>query len=1185
MAANVLHWVLLVVTWICWVLGVVLPIVELTPFPVLQNQDLPNFVGYGHMFEVTHKSTWETLHLLHDKQYLVAFSILLTCSVIVPFLKLFTASVVLLHSSFKHPQVITVLANLSSYQLVNLFLGILFIGFCNTEAFAAHLRIGFVCFGAYCLLSQALMLALENEINPVVGLGPEEEDVENLGLDGTLLSSHGGGSRGHMDSLDSMESTMTSTATSKARKSRMLEVDVYTSLMNSLAVGGLAFYGASQPMLDTAITFNGIALSRTTLGLQDIAVRVSHETGTLVCVAMALSVVGVPLLVAALALTGEALRRYGDTGRKGLSQNLLHLARALAPWITADVFSLSMITFLFSVQGEHLHTTIPDGTLLGITSDWFSGFYVGLGIGAAGFSLKFKAVHWPKEDDFDDLLLTEEQYLARRRMSIADTSMLTVEPGGTMTTDFSTGGSSQMGFTDQGPQYAVVPMMEQDDSSEQETSSPAQRQGRPASPPARLPSVSSPPSASASVQHGRKGPSVRFSSDDSPPSGCAAAKHGRSSHTGDEPVPMAMGGSAGDAPPAPAGLRRDGSATDLHLGSAANVEDGSAPAASSSSSAAQQQPVDDSSIVRTTTEAAESVAEGRGFVEEAAGPAKGAESGASGTASKDAQVDGVAGEVGNDSVPEGLGSEKGSATEVDGGVAKEAFEAGPARLDEEDEVATGVDGDGCTEGPAFASAPPGVQTGAADVAEPPVEGQPADVASQDDARPTAEPSADGAPSDASADVSFATTSASETLSFLVPAVVEPVVVEPVESPSKRGLLGPRGFGIWEAVTSKRSNNSREDEAATEAEAASAAAAGAAASSEQHATGSSTDAAVLAEPPAAEPVESQGAEAGRDEEVPPAGAARELQAEADHSAPPPLLTAAPPSNSHAAQQMPSAGQQAKNKSFMGKLIRNPVFHVKATVWIIWAICFFFVKGPEEFTYMKLNHALEGVLPLLNNAMGQNLPRSIGDCGSNASSLAPPPCVSAGALYNSTKEGWGIGPAQEKQRVLARWVTGVNTVHLKSVSLHVIPDSPKPIQVSIRGQVLDLKMSIRIEQCWLQYCKALWDSTDGCCKPHRQFEIIIATDCGDHAGQATLGEFAVEYFNIDDVVLSEDVLGLFHEKLADLTPRVKATVKNLTAKVFQGDTMFLNHTFSEVLSTLWRYNTARGMSCSDFLKDME
>merc|ERR1719387_2373236 len=62
-----------------------------------------------------------------------------------------------------------------------------------------------------------------------------------------------------------------------------------------------------------------------------------------------------------------------------------------------------MITFLFSVQGDHLHTTIPDGRLFGITSDWFSGFYVGLGIGAAGFSLKWKAVHWPEEDEADDL--------------------------------------------------------------------------------------------------------------------------------------------------------------------------------------------------------------------------------------------------------------------------------------------------------------------------------------------------------------------------------------------------------------------------------------------------------------------------------------------------------------------------------------------------------------------------------------------------------------------------------------------------------------------------------------------------------------------------------------------------------------------------------------------------------------
>lgn len=233
---------------------------------------------------------------------------------------------------------------------------------------------------------------------------------------------------------------------------------------------------------------------------------------------------------------------------------------------------------------------------------------------------------------------------------------------------------------------------------------------------------------------------------------------------------------------------------------------------------------------------------------------------------------------------------------------------------------------------------------------------------------------------------------------------------------------------------------------------------------------------------------------------------------------------------------------------------------------------------------MNRALAGVLPLMNDVINHTLPRSLGDCNQTKSiegdSLAPMPCIGDGPLYHATTTGLGV-KAVEKQHVLARWVTGVNTIHIDSISVHVIPDSKKPIEVAIRGEIRDMKISIRIEQCWLQVCKVLWDNTDGCCKPNREFELIVATDCNDDGDLATVGDFKVEWFNIDNIVLSENVLGLFQEKLADLTPRVKDTVKNLTTNVFQGDAMFLNLTFSQVVSRLWRYNTDGGMTCKDFL----
>ena len=64
------------------------------------------------------------------------------------------------------------------------------------------------------------------------------------------------------------------------------------------------------------------------------------------------------------------------------------------------------------------------------------------------------------------------------------------------------------------------------------------------------------------------------------------------------------------------------------------------------------------------------------------------------------------------------------------------------------------------------------------------------------------------------------------------------------------------------------------------------------------------------------------------------------------------------------------------------------------------------------------------------------------------------------------------------------------------------------------------SISIEQCWMnKVCKVLWDGTGGCCKPKRQFELIIATDCRDDGKLPTLGNFKV------DAIIGGRILGDF------------------------------------------------------------
>merc|ERR1719247_754175 len=1115
------------------------------------------------MTDIVEKSTWELLRLLHTKQYFCAFCILLICSIIVPFLKLTAASLLMIHSSLIPRQVTSILASLSSYQLVDLFLGMLFVAFCNSEFFSAHLRIGFVLFAAYCVLSQILMLTLESSVEPVKvhpsGLPTPAGEVVDEDLESCsspykrsypLLADAGGGG---------------STQSCSQISENKLEADVYTSAANGIALALLAFYGCSEPMLNTAITFNGIALSRTVLGLREVIGIIGQQTNTWVCCVLVFSVVGAPLLVALLAILAVVMRKAGQTG---VSEGALICAHGLAPWITADVFSLSMVTFLFAVQGDHLHTTIPDGTFFGISSDWFSGFYVGLGLGAAGFSLKWKAVHRP-EDEHESV-----DYNKTVPMSAAQLAQ---------TQNDEVSNPRHTALASDPLQYDYEPVSGQEGFSF-EMSSGAEVASRTAS------------DASMSVNKdsgGTQHSGLGFEEFEEVKSGDAGAGQPRGAQGGDRRRQAT-------APRQPSSDDFAHASSPVHFDRAAQPHDETYPPAdpgtAAASAASSFEPGADGTpgcLGERTIAAQEQATEKHADINPELCATSVHPSGDEATvcstdvtaqleqvetAAKQAVVNpGAPGSDGSQKPEVAISTNIGLQADNVSSCSVESFPTpGPGESQEQVEAV-------CSEGLAVAGSLPVVVAGAPGTGE-----LAASIASQ------AADEVAGAPGTGELPAGHAATAASEVAVTLAseepPASNAAVTADEVSVTleTKEVLASSTSVAAQGVETNLGNEDEPESHTSVAADELAATldpetptnstAAGADVparfpGSEAIPASSSTSMA------APEPTSLEQSDPEQEKEA-TATVVRKLQEDAVHGTRPASLDSLATSvESASASGTDDVGNKKKKRGFWGKLLRNPIFHVKAAAWTVWGVCFFCVKGPEELTYMKLNHALDGVLPLLNDVINHTLPESLGDCRSNISTLAPAPCIGTGPLYSGTSSGLGVQQVEE-QHVLARWVTGLNTINLHSVTASVIRESPKPIVVSIRGTVADMKMSIRIEQCLLGVCRALWDSTDGCCEPNRQFQLVIATDCHDRGGVAEVGDFTLEYFNIDDIVLSENVLGLFKQKLADLTPRVKTSVQELTTKVFQGDTMFLNLTFAQVVSRLWRYNTAGGMTCEDF-----
>ena len=115
-----------------------------------------------------------------------------------------------------------------------------------------------------------------------------------------------------------------------------------------------------------------------------------------------------------------------------------------------------------------------------------------------------------------------------------------------------------------------------------------------------------------------------------------------------------------------------------------------------------------------------------------------------------------------------------------------------------------------------------------------------------------------------------------------------------------------------------------------------------------------------------------------------------------------------------------GQDARGpREALRRVMRSPVFHVKAAAWIIWALCYLCVRGPTELSYMRVNRALDRALPVLNSALRRMLPASLGDC--DADSAAPTPCVGDRPLFAARLNASAPSLAPRPD-VLVRWAIG-------------------------------------------------------------------------------------------------------------------------------------------------------------------
>eukprot|EP00928_Gymnodinium_smaydae_P041049 TRINITY_DN27798_c0_g2_i2.p1 TRINITY_DN27798_c0_g2~~TRINITY_DN27798_c0_g2_i2.p1 ORF type:complete len:846 (-),score=152.73 TRINITY_DN27798_c0_g2_i2:259-2796(-) len=363
--APFLRVVLLSVLWFvsvgAWILGAFV-------LPTLEIHNLPN-TPYQSEYK---RSLILTLVDLYRKRTYFAFACLAFFSVVVPTLKLLSTAWLIARLAVQpvkrvyeaHRWTIKTLAAMASYQLTDLYVGVLFVAYFNSDSSDAAFLVGFYMFFSYCMISMIASVLLDNVFEPLnrVPLGSRSSEADEL------LP---------LEADDSRNSSERASGGSAIVASGALSTWFFAA---SYVV--LLIYCFASPAIEVQTIWKGVSIDRNARSLMDIFV-VFLPSNAKVCVTVVLVLLNLILptvyIIAMIAVSLEVA--IGDFDEE-VVEAFRGVADAVRPWVTLDVFCWASLIFLFTVQDPHT-LTMP------VEDSW--ALYMLFGAGLSLFFLRWFA--------------------------------------------------------------------------------------------------------------------------------------------------------------------------------------------------------------------------------------------------------------------------------------------------------------------------------------------------------------------------------------------------------------------------------------------------------------------------------------------------------------------------------------------------------------------------------------------------------------------------------------------------------------------------------------------------------------------------------------------------------------------------------------------------------------------------
>lgn len=160
---------------------------------------------------------------------------------------------------------------------------------------------------------------------------------------------------------------------------------------------------------------------------------------------------------------------------------------------------------------------------------------------------------------------------------------------------------------------------------------------------------------------------------------------------------------------------------------------------------------------------------------------------------------------------------------------------------------------------------------------------------------------------------------------------------------------------------------------------------------------------------------------------------------------------------------------------------------------------------------------------------HLPRTYGNC---AEADAPVPCEEGGNLY--VEQG-------VLHRIKARWVSGLNDLHLRHFSVNIPLKNSNQLELSIMIEMAQLDLSLRLEACTFikelvdlggYDCVKLWDNHSACCGSSKRIWGKLLLTCTRNSTEL-LSNPRITQLGIDRTGIYNKIFGMYEVKLADIT----------------------------------------------------